>query len=398
MLAAFGRSLSMDRGEEDQETGNLLHFHEDDEAEETTTLTEAAAVALKNAKVQEMLAAFRTEGPQALQRFVDDPACSDALDVLRGQSAGVPQLTGVVPQSTGVVPRPGEPVVTGSIVEDVSTDGASIVVTGLEPAEVLHRAAPIAAEGLEKPRVREMLEAFRSEGPAALERFAGDPDCAGVIARLRGVAPPPPKRAPPATRRPRVLLGATGSVATVKVPQLAMQLRAFADVRVVCTTRGRFFLEKARTYDEGAFHAFEAARIEVLSDDDEWARWTRVGDPVLHVDLREWADVLLIAPLGANTLAKLATGLCDDLLSCTARAWDVEKPVVVAPAMNTAMWDHPLTAHHLAALLVVYGSVVVAPVAKALACGDVGVGARADVDDVVAATRAALGLGPVLSS
>ena len=92
----------MDRGvEEEQETSNLLHF--DDEQKESTTLTEAAAVALKDAKVREMLAAFRNEGPQALQRYVDDPACSDALDVLRGQSTGM------------VVPRPGEPVVEGSI-------------------------------------------------------------------------------------------------------------------------------------------------------------------------------------------------------------------------------------------------------------------------------------------
>ena len=185
------------------------------------------------------------------------------------------------------------------------------------------------------------------------------------------------------------MLGATGSVATVKVPKLAVQLKAFADVRVVATERGRFFLGKARTYEGAAYGAFEQAQIEVLSDDDEWARWNAVGDPVLHVDLREWADLLLIAPLGANTLAKLANGLCDDLLSCTARAWDLDKPVVVAPAMNTAMWSHPMTAHHLAALRGVY---VVAPVSKALACGDVGIGALADVDDVAAAARTALGL------
>jgi len=284
MLAAFGRSLSMDRGEEEQETNNLLHF-DDDEQKESTTLTEAAAVALKDAKVREMLAAFRNEGPQALQRYVDDPACSDALDVLRGQSSGI--VPGVV------VPRPGEPVVEGSIVEPA--------------AAVDDPRTRIAAEGLQKPQVREMLEAFRREGPAALQRFAGDPECASVVARLRGVAPPPPpKRTPPATRRPRILLGATGSVATVKVPKLAVQLKAFADVRVVATERGRFFLGKARTYDGAAYGAFEQAQIEVLSDDDEWVRWNAVGDPVLHVDLREWADLLLIAPLGANTLAKLA--------------------------------------------------------------------------------------------
>ena len=90
MLAAFGRSLSMDRGEEEQETNNLLHF-DDDEQKESTTLTEAAAVALKDAKVREMLAAFRNEGPQALQRYVDDPACVSPQpgDLVIGRSPGV---------------------------------------------------------------------------------------------------------------------------------------------------------------------------------------------------------------------------------------------------------------------------------------------------------------------
>jgi phosphopantothenoylcysteine synthetase/decarboxylase len=69
----------------------------------------------------------------------------------------------------------------------------------------------------------------------------------------------------------------------------------------------------------------------------------------LHIDLRDWADLLLIAPLSAHTLAKLATGLSDDTLSCVVRAWDFGhgvrpgKPLLLAPAMNTAMWQHPLT-------------------------------------------------------
>jgi len=68
---------------------------------------------------------------------------------------------------------------------------------------------------------------------------------------------------------------------------------------------------------------------------------------VLHIELRRWADVLLFAPLTAHTLAKLALGLCDNLPTNIARAWDSNKPVLVAPAMNTHMWNHPLTADHL---------------------------------------------------
>jgi phosphopantothenoylcysteine decarboxylase len=94
--------------------------------------------------------------------------------------------------------------------------------------------------------------------------------------------------------------------------------------------------------------------------------------------------VFVVAPLSADTLAKLAAGLCDNLLTSVARAWDWAKPFVVAPAMNTAMWEHPVTARQLAEL-VRWGVRVVPPVSKALACGDVGNGALAPIDSIVAA-------------
>ena len=91
--------------------------------------------------------------------------------------------------------------------------------------------------------------------------------------------------------------------------------------------------------------------------EEEWINYKSLQDTVLHIDLRNWADICLIAPLSAHTLAKIANGLCDDLLTCCMRAWDFGqrqslngdndgrrgKPVILAPAMNTVMWDHPLT-------------------------------------------------------
>lgn len=86
----------------------------------------------------------------------------------------------------------------------------------------------------------------------------------------------------------------------------------------------------------------------MLRDEMDWLLWEKLGDEVLHVELRRWADAYLIAPLSANTLGKLANGLCDNMVTCTARAWDpANKPLVVAPAMNTFMWDHPLTSRHI---------------------------------------------------
>lgn len=122
-------------------------------------------------------------------------------------------------------------------------------------------------------------------------------------------------------------------------------------------------------------------------------------DPVLHIELRKWADVLVVAPCTANTLAKLAGGLADNLLTCVARAWEfgaggrVAKPFLLAPAMNTCMWEHPVTAQHLGTLQG-WGVQVIPPIEKVLACGDKGVGAMAEVDAIVAAIKLALaGLG-----
>jgi phosphopantothenoylcysteine decarboxylase len=199
-----------------------------------------------------------------------------------------------------------------------------------------------------------------------------------------------------------VLLGATGSVAAVRVPALAAALAADGnDVKVVATDAACYFFDPADPAVAGRLHR----------DADEWPgdRYAR-GDAVLHIELRKWADLFLVAPLDANTLAKLAVGLCDNCLTCVWRAWDFARPVVLAPAMNTLMWDHPFTRRHLRSLAADFGAGhipghlddapliaqindrsstlrIVAPVTKALACGDVGVGAMAEVPEVVAAVR-----------
>ena len=83
-----------------------------------------------------------------------------------------------------------------------------------------------------------------------------------------------------------------------------------------------------------------------FKDEDEWTAWTTRDDNVLHIELRKVSNILLIAPLSANTLGKLANGLCDNLLTSIARCWDVKsksKPFIVAPAMNTMMYEHPIT-------------------------------------------------------
>lgn len=131
---------------------------------------------------------------------------------------------------------------------------------------------------------------------------------------------------------------------------------------------------------------FTEHRLKLLEDQNEWDSYASQAT-VLHIDLMKRADVLVIAPLTANTLAKLANGLADNLVTCIARAWPIGKPIVLAPAMNTHMWENPVTAEHLGRLRARYGGslTIVEPQAKVLFCGDSGIGAMAQADHVVAA-------------
>ena len=155
----------------------------------------------------------------------------------------------------------------------------------------------------------------------------------------------------------KVLLGVTGSVATIKVQVIIDELhRKISNVELVLvpTERACHFLPEDVPNN-----------VKVYRDQDEWSSWQSRGDPVLHIDLRKWADVFIIAPLDANTLAKLSNGLADNLLTCIARAWDFQKPIFFAPAMNTFMWEHPVTSQQLA-ILSQWGYTVIPPVVKTL--------------------------------
>ena len=215
-----------------------------------------------------------------------------------------------------------------------------------------------------------------------------------------------------------VLLGVTGSVAALRTPELYRLLkRAGHAVRIVATQASLYFFDPAEI--DPLDPARPARNPQAVSlDEDEWPgrgegrRWQR-GEPVLHIRLRRWADLLLIAPLDANTLAKLANGLSDNCLTCVWRAWDTSRPVVLAPAMNTLMWEHPATVRHLRQLAADVGLPhhamdpdpgrlidwinrvsprlrVVPPQEKTLACGDSGIGAMAGLDEIIAAVTSVL--------
>ena len=184
-----------------------------------------------------------------------------------------------------------------------------------------------------------------------------------------------------------ILLGLTGSVASTLAEKLVVELRKPFNYQIGF---GNHQIRIIPT--ECALHFFRPRRlkkfpqVEVLRDKDEW-RWRKKGDSVLHIDLTEWADVFVIAPLSANTMAKLRHGICDNLLTSIVRAWKFEphhnyipfKPIVVAPAMNTAMWEHPISTEQRDYLEQELGFTFVNPQIKMLACGVEGVGAMADI-------------------
>jgi phosphopantothenoylcysteine decarboxylase len=215
----------------------------------------------------------------------------------------------------------------------------------------------------------------------------------------------------------RLIVGVTGSVAAIRAPALFDSLTTSGhEVRVVATGPALYFFDPAPLRSGGplAGSAGPPAKLDietvpsgpVLVDQDEWPgnRYTR-DDPVLHIELRKWADLLIVAPLDANTLAKFALGISDNLLTCLFRAWDFSRPVILAPAMNTLMWKSPVTLRHLRLLLedrssvpvpsgwslddapavfagLAPGIILVPPQAKRLACGDFGTGAMAEVPQI----------------
>ncbi|KAL5748261.1 hypothetical protein ACOSP7_025294 [Xanthoceras sorbifolium] len=177
------------------------------------------------------------------------------------------------------------------------------------------------------------------------------------------------------TRKPRILLAASGSVAALKFGNLCHCFSEWAEVRAVATRSSLHFVDRAAIPKDVIFH----------TDEDEWS-WSKIGDSVLHIELRRWADIMVIAPLSANTLAKIAGGLCDNLLTCIVRAWDYSKPLFIAPAMNTFMWTNPFTERHLMTIDEL-GITLIPPVTRRLACGDYGNGAMAEPSLIYSTVR-----------
>lgn len=172
-----------------------------------------------------------------------------------------------------------------------------------------------------------------------------------------------------------ILIGITGSIAAYKMADVVSQLTKQGHrVRCILT--------------ESATQFVTPLVLETLSGNP--VRSAIFGADISgteHIDLARWADLFVVAPASANTLAKLALGLADDLLTTVALA--TEAPLLIAPAMNTVMWNKPITQAHMRSLADA-GARFVDPASGILACGEVGVGKLASVDSIVQAINTQL--------
>lgn len=197
-----------------------------------------------------------------------------------------------------------------------------------------------------------------------------------------------------------ILLAASGSVATIKLVQIINGLKSQHNIsiRLILTRSASEFLSGQSLEQPTVDQISRLPHVDaVYTDAHEWAQPWKRNAPILHIELRRWADVLVISPLSANTMAKIVNGMCDNLLTSVVRAWDVtgtvdgvKKKILVAPAMNTCMWNHPITARQLRVLEDEWGGEngwfeVLRPVSKNLACGDVGNGAMVTWETIVEA-------------
>jgi len=177
--------------------------------------------------------------------------------------------------------------------------------------------------------------------------------------------------------RRRVLLAVSGGIAAYKAPELVRELgRADFEVRCALTPHASRFVAKT------ALETVSGQRVA----SDLFDRG--VDGEIDHIALADWAELLLVAPATANLIAKLAHGIADELVSTIALA--TRAPLLLAPAMNVNMWQHPATRQNLATLRE-RGAQVVGPDSGSLACGWEGEGRMSDPARIVAAARVALG-------
>ena len=157
----------------------------------------------------------------------------------------------------------------------------------------------------------------------------------------------------------RIILAVSGSISAYKAADLTSRLKKKGyDVHVIMT----------QVLSKNPVHT------DVMEE--------KLAERINHIDLGKEADLFIVVPASANTIAKLAHGMADNMLTATALALPNTTPKLIAPAMNTKMYENPLTGKNLDTLHDL-GYQEILPKSGLLACGDTGRGALADIDDII---------------
>jgi len=177
-----------------------------------------------------------------------------------------------------------------------------------------------------------------------------------------------------------ILIGITGGISAYKGADLIGGLKNYyKDIKVIMTERSKDFITPLTIAT--------LSKSPVYDDTTEWAPHGRVD----HVELANWADVFVVAPATANTIAKLVIGMADNLLTSTYLAfeWSGKKNryFVVCPAMNTKMYNSSVTQKNILELSERVNHIVIPPVEGLLACGDFGMGKLAPTKTIIEEIR-----------
>ena len=175
-----------------------------------------------------------------------------------------------------------------------------------------------------------------------------------------------------------ILLAVTGSISAYKAADLTSQLTKLGhQVKILMTPAATAFITPLTLQ----VLSEQAVLVEVMTEDDP--------KQIQDIDLGKEADLFLVAPASANTIAKLAIGLADNMVTSTALALPQGTKKILAPAMNTKMLEHPATQRNLK-LLQDYGYQIIQPRHATLACGDQGSGALASIETILTTIQESL--------